>query len=131
MIERRRKMLKKLISKLLTVLTTMSVALLTSPVVYAAEALPKGETSDKVIFAVGGMIAAGLSVGLGAFGAGLGIGTAANGACVAVGRNPGVQGKIMTTMLVGMAMAESCVIYALVISLVILYANPFTALITG
>jgi len=84
-----------------------------------------------VIFAVGGMIAAGLSVGLGAFGAGLGIGTAANGACVAVGRNPGVQGKIMTTMLVGMAMAESCVIYALVISLVILYANPFTALITG
>jgi F-type H+-transporting ATPase subunit c len=37
----------------------------------------------------------------------------------------------MTTMLVGMAMAESCVIYALVISLVILYANPFTALIKG
>ena len=30
---------------------------------------------------------------------------------------------------VGMAMAESCVIYALVIGLVILYANPYAALI--
>jgi len=48
---------------------------------------------------------------------------------MAVGRNPGVQGKIMTTMLVGMAMAESCVIYALVIGLVILYANPYAAMI--
>jgi F-type H+-transporting ATPase subunit c len=31
----------------------------------------------------------------------------------------------MMTMLVGMAMAESCAIYALVISLVLLYANPY------
>jgi len=99
--------------------------------VYAAEALPKGETSDKVIFAVGGMIAAGLSVGLGAFGAGLGIGTAANGACVAVGRNPGVQGKIMTTMLVGMAMRSPALSTLWLSPLFILYANPFTALITG
>ncbi|MDA8124840.1 MAG: ATP synthase F0 subunit C [Deltaproteobacteria bacterium] len=71
------------------------------------------------------MIAAGFAIGVGAVGAGLGIGTAASGACSAVGRNPGVQGKIMMTMLVGMAMAESIAIYALVVSLVLLYANPY------
>ncbi|MCK7507377.1 MAG: ATP synthase F0 subunit C [Desulfobacterales bacterium] len=58
------------------------------------------------------MIGAGLAIGLGAIGAGAGIGNAANGACQAVGRNPGVQGKIMMVMLVGMAMAESIAIYA-------------------
>ncbi|HQM91366.1 MAG TPA: ATP synthase F0 subunit C, partial [Syntrophales bacterium] len=98
-------------------------------VVFAAEALPSGDGYNKVFFAVGAMLAAGIGVGLGAIGAGAGIGNAANGACMAVGRNPGVQGKIMTTMLVGMAMAESCVIYALVIGLVILYANPYAAMI--
>ena len=67
----------------------------------------------------------------GAVGAGAGIGTAANGACGAVGRNPGVQGKIMMTMLVGMAMAESIAIYALVVSLVLLYANPYMRYFLG
>ena len=64
-------------------------------------------------------------------GAGAGIGNAANGACQAVGRNPGVQGKIMMVMLVGMAMAESIAIYALVISLILLYANPFVSYFLG
>ncbi len=70
-------------------------------------------------------------VSSGAIGAGLGIGNAANGACNAVGRNPGVQGKIMMTMLVGMAMAESIAIYALVVSLVILFANPYAKFLLG
>jgi len=124
-------MLGKFGKKLLTLMTTMAAVLLSSPVVFAAgEALPgAGESYVKVIYAVGAMVAAGFAIGLGAIGAGAGIGNAANGACQAVGRNPGVQGKIMTVMLVGMAMAESCVIYALVIGLVILYANPYAAMI--
>ena len=84
-----------------------------------------------MIFAVGAMIGAGLAIGLGAIGAGAGIGNAANGACQAVGRNPGVQGKIMMVMLVGMAMAESIAIYALVIALILLYANPFKPFFLG
>ncbi|HPX55868.1 MAG TPA: ATP synthase F0 subunit C [Syntrophales bacterium] len=81
----------------------------------------------KVLFAIGAMVGSGIAIGCGAIGAGAGIGSAANGACQAVGRNPGVQGKIMTVMLVGMAMAESVCIYALVVSLVLLFANPFLA----
>ncbi|HOF06272.1 MAG TPA: ATP synthase F0 subunit C, partial [Syntrophales bacterium] len=111
-------MLGKFGKKLLTLMTTMAAVLLSSPVVFAAEALPAaGDSYVKVIYAVGAMVAAGFAIGLGAIGAGAGIGNAANGACQAVGRNPGVQGKIMTVMLVGMAMAESVCIYALVVAL--------------
>ena len=124
-------MFKKFQKILLTFLTTMAVMLMSSPLVFAAEALPTGESYTKAIFAVGAMIAAGFAIGMGAIGAGLGIGTAANGACTAVGRNPGVQGKIMMTMLIGMAMAESIAIYALVISLVLLYANPYMSYFLG
>jgi F-type H+-transporting ATPase subunit c len=109
----------------------MAVLLISSPVVFAADAIPTGDLYSKAFFAVGAMIAAGIAIGVGAVGAGLGIGTAASGACSAVGRNPGVQGKIMMTMLVGMAMAESIAIYALVVSLVLLYANPYMRYFLG
>ncbi|HPC01098.1 MAG TPA: ATP synthase F0 subunit C [Syntrophales bacterium] len=117
----------------MTLLTAMGAVLATSPLALAAgEALPAaGESYVKVLFTVGAMLGAGFAIGLGAIGAGAGIGNAASGACQAVGRNPGVQGKIMTVMLVGMAMAESVAIYALVISLVLLYANPYVKYFLG
>lgn len=117
--------------KIMTVSLMATALILTSQAVFAAEAAPAGESYIKVLFAIGAMLGAGLAMGIGAVGAGLGIGTATNGACQAVGRNPGVQGKIMMTMLIGMAMAESIAIYALVISLVLLFANPFTKFFLG
>lgn len=127
-----KEMLSKSVKWISTLLAVAAVLLLSSPMVFAAEVLPdEGGSLIKVIFAVGAMIGAGLAIGLGAIGAGAGIGNAANGACGAVGRNPGVQGKIMMTMLVGMAMAESIAIYALVVSLVLLYANPYTSFLWG
>jgi F-type H+-transporting ATPase subunit c len=124
-------MLHKISKKILTAFSSLVVLLAASPIVYAAEAIPAGDLSAKATFAVGAMLAAGIAIGVGAVGAGLGIGTAASGACGAVGRNPGVQGKIMMTMLVGMAMAESIAIYALVVSLVLLYANPYMRYFLG
>jgi F-type H+-transporting ATPase subunit c len=117
----------KFCKRVLIVFLAIVGTLVSSSLVFAADTLPAGESYIKVIFAVGAMIGAGLAIGLGAIGAGAGIGNAANGACQAVGRNPGVQGKIMTVMLVGMAMAESVAIYALVVALVLLYANPFVS----
>jgi F-type H+-transporting ATPase subunit c len=129
--ERRKIMSHKFGKRILSAFTAIIVTLLSSPIVFAAETIPAGESYSKAIFAVGAMLAAGIAIGVGAVGAGLGIGTAASGACSAVGRNPGVQGKIMMTMLVGMAMAESIAIYALVVSLVLLYANPFKPFFLG
>jgi F-type H+-transporting ATPase subunit c len=124
-------MLRKSVKMVLSLLTATAIVLLTSPIVFAADAIPADGSYIKVIFSVGAMLAAGLAIGLGAIGAGAGIGSAASGACEAVGRNPGVQGKVMMTMLVGMAMAESIAIYALVVSLVLLYANPYMSYFWG
>jgi F-type H+-transporting ATPase subunit c len=125
-------MLHKFGKKILTALTSIAAIVLSSPLAFAVETIPTGgESYIKVYFAVGAMIGAGLAMGLGAIGAGAGIGNAANGACQAVGRNPGVQGKIMMVMLVGMAMAESIAIYALVVSLILLYANPYMRYFLG
>lgn len=112
---------------------TAFVWLMTSPVVaFAADVIPSQQDPyARAIFSVGAMIGAGLAIGLGCIGAGSGIGTAAAGASEAVGRNPAAQGKIMMTMMVGMAMAESIAIYALVISLILLFVNPFKAFLVG
>ena len=69
-------------------------------------------------------IAAGLSVGLAALGCGVGMGSAVGGACTGTARNPEASGKITVTMILGLALIESLTIYGLVISLILLYANP-------
>jgi F-type H+-transporting ATPase subunit c len=66
-------------------------------------------------------IAAGLAIGLGAIGPGIGEGIAASKAMEAIGRNPEASGKITPLMFVSMAVTESTAIYALVISLIILF----------
>ena len=58
--------------------------------------------------------AAGLSgnlpIGLVGMGAALGVGFAAGKAAEAIGRNPGSFGKVFTTALIGMALAEGLAI---------------------
>ncbi|OPZ60538.1 MAG: ATP synthase subunit c, sodium ion specific [Deltaproteobacteria bacterium ADurb.Bin510] len=94
-----------------------------------AAAVAGGIDSGKALIYALTILAAALCMGLGTFGPGLGIGNATAGAVDAVGRNPEAQGKVMVTMLVGLAMAESIAIYALVVSMILLYANPILALI--
>ncbi len=72
------------------------------------------------------MVAAGIGMGLGSVGTGIGQGIAIKAACEGVARNPGASGKIMTTMMIGLAMIESLAIYVFVVSMIILFANPFT-----
>ena len=60
-------------------------------------------------------------------GPGIGQGIAAGYGANAVGRNPGAKGDIMSTMLLGQAVAETTGLYGLVIGLILLYANPLFA----
>jgi F-type H+-transporting ATPase subunit c len=71
-------------------------------------------------------VGAALSIGLAGLGAGIGIGLVGQGATTGLARNPEVQPKLMVFMILGMALAESCAIYGLVISLILLYANPIS-----
>ncbi len=73
------------------------------------------------------MLAAGIGMGLGTVGTGIGQGLAIKAACEGTARNPGASGKILTTMMIGLAMIESLGIYVFVVAMIILFANPFTA----
>ncbi|WP_035588533.1 ATP synthase subunit c family protein [Hippea jasoniae] len=71
--------------------------------------------------AMGGAIGLGLAAG----GGGIGQGHAVNGTVLGTARNPALSGKLLTLMMIGLAMIESLVIYMLVIVLIIFYTNPF------
>jgi F-type H+-transporting ATPase subunit c len=65
-------------------------------------------------------IGAGLAM-IGVIGPGIGIGLLVQGALNAIGRNPDAAGQITTNMILGIAFAEAVAIYALVVSLIILF----------
>ncbi|WP_429987198.1 ATP synthase F0 subunit C [Mycoplasmopsis bovis] len=70
-----------------------------------------------------GLIAIGIGISMiSGLGVGLGQGLAACKAAEAVGRNPEAASKIRTMMLVGQAVSESAAIYALVISILLMFA---------
>ena len=108
------------------------LVIVSAPFVFAAPEAAQAATGavdyTKAIVVGCALLGAGIAIGVGAVGAGLGLGQATSGASNAVGRNPEAQGKVMLTMMVGMAMTESVAIYALVISLVMLFANPLLKL---
>ena len=61
-------------------------------------------------------MAAGLAIGVAAVGGALGQGRAAAAALEGIARNPQASGKLFTPMIIGLALIESLVIYALVIA---------------
>ena len=63
-------------------------------------------------------LAAGLGLGIAAFGGALAQGRTAAAALEGIARNPGASDKLFTPMILGLALIESLVIYALVIAFV-------------
>lgn len=66
-------------------------------------------------------LAAGFGVAIAAFGGALGQGKGIASALDGIARNPGASGKIVTPMIIGLAMIESLVIYSLVVSLLLIF----------
>jgi F-type H+-transporting ATPase subunit c len=64
-------------------------------------------------------LAAGLAIGIAALGGGLAQGRAAAAALEGIARNPGAAGQIRGPMILGLALIESLVIYALIIALLL------------
>lgn len=71
------------------------------------------------------VLAAGIGMGLATLGPGIGQGNATSKAVEGIARQPEASGKIMTTLIIGLALMESLVLYALVVALILLFANPF------
>ena len=69
-------------------------------------------------------LGAGICMGIGAIGPGIGEGNAVAKACEAVGRQPESKGSVTSTMIMGCAIAETTGIYALVISILLIFVAP-------
>jgi F-type H+-transporting ATPase subunit c len=69
-------------------------------------------------------IACGFGIGVAAFGTGIGMGHAINGALQGTARNPEAGTRIMTTMIIGLALIESLCIYALLICFIMVFKIP-------
>ena len=64
-------------------------------------------------------ISAAFAIGIAAAFGALGQARGISAACEAIGRNPGAVGPIRITMIIGLALIESLVIYALIIAFII------------
>ena len=69
-------------------------------------------------------IACGFGIGVAAFGTGMAMGNAISAALQGTARNPEAGGKIMTTMIIGLALIESLCIYALLICFILVFKIP-------
>lgn len=103
-------------------LVTLAVAGMVPALAFAEEAghaaAGGGDTFMK-FFAIA--LGAGLAIGLSAIGGGFGQGKAVAAALEGIARNPGASGKIVTPMIIGLAMIESLVIYGLVVALILVF----------
>jgi len=89
----------------------------------AAQGSPQAQAAGLWIY-FGIAIACGFGIGVAAMGTGVGMGNAINGAMQGTARNPEASGKIMTTMIIGLALIESLCIYALVICFIMVFKIP-------
>jgi F-type H+-transporting ATPase subunit c len=71
------------------------------------------------------IIVAGVTIAVGSLGPALGEGRALSQALSAIAQQPDESGTITRTLFVGLAMVESTAIYCFVISLILIFANPF------
>jgi F-type H+-transporting ATPase subunit c len=77
------------------------------------------------IIAIVSIITAGVTVGLGSIAPAIGEGKAVSTALTSLAQQPDASSTITRTLFVGLAMIESIAIYCLVISMILIFANPF------
>lgn len=77
------------------------------------------------IVAMASIIMAGLCMAIGSVGPALGQGRAVQAALSSIAQQPDERNSITRTLFVGLAMIESIAIYCFVISMILVFANPF------
>ena len=77
------------------------------------------------MIAVASIIIAGITTGFGTMGPALSEGRAVATALTALAQQPDASPTITRTLFVGLAMIESTAIYCFVVSMILIFANPF------
>ncbi len=71
------------------------------------------------------VVTSGITIAIGSIGPALGEGRAIAQALTAIAQQPDESGTITRSLFVGLAMIESTAIYCFVISMILIFANPF------
>jgi F-type H+-transporting ATPase subunit c len=77
------------------------------------------------LIAVASIVTAGLTTGIGCMMPALGEGKAVSSALGSIAQQPDAAPTITRTLFVGLAMIESTAIYCFVVSMILIFANPF------
>lgn len=80
---------------------------------------------NPTLIAVVSIAVAGLTTGIGCMLPALGQGKAISSALSSIAQQPDAEQRITRTLFVGLAMLESLAIYCFVISMILIFANPF------
>ena len=75
--------------------------------------------------AVASIVIAGITIGFGCLGPALAEGRAVATALSSLAQQPDASATITRTLFVGLAMIESLAIYCFVVSMILIFANPF------
>ena len=76
--------------------------------------------------AVVSIVTAGFTIAIGSLGPAFAEGRAASQALAAIAQQPDASNTITRTLFVSLAMIESTAIYCFVVSMILIFANPFT-----
>ena len=77
------------------------------------------------LIAIASIVIAGITTGFGCMGPALAEGRAIATALTALAQQPDASATISRTLFVGLAMIESTAIYCFVVSMILIFANPF------
>ena len=77
------------------------------------------------LIAIISILTAGLTISIGVIGPALGEGKAVATALTSLAQQPDLAGTIARTLFVGLAIIESLAIYCFVVSMILIFANPF------
>ena len=92
---------------------------------FAQEGTAPAGSAGAATVAMWSIITAGFALGIAAFGGALGQGKAVAAAAEGIARNPSASGEIRGALILGLVLIESLVIYAFVVSLILLFIVPF------
>lgn len=87
--------------------------------------------TDMALIGTISIITAGLTIAIGSIGPAFGQARALAQALQSIAQQPDEGNAITRTLFVGLAMVESTAIYCFVISLILLFANPFWGAVSG
>ena len=117
--------MNKLLKKILVLIGVLVIILSLAAPAFAEgpdDAEPAAQAENQEEDSIGlKAVAAGLAVGIAAAGGAVGMGIVAGKSTEGISRQPEAEGKIRTTMMLGLVFIETAIIYALLVVILIIF----------